>query len=55
MRRLQKKYGAETDQIFATAVKKGRQAKGMPAWDGMLEEPELALIKKYIDSVQEKE
>lgn len=54
LRNLAKKYGDRVDEIFATTLAAGRLSKGMPKWAGVISDEEIAAIKAYIDTVQEK-
>ncbi len=54
LRRLTRRYHEEKDSVFNETVHKGRPDKGMPAWGGMLADPDIALIKAFVDSVQVK-
>jgi polar amino acid transport system substrate-binding protein len=53
LRRLRRRYGAQTDEVFATAVLDGRPGKGMPLWKGVLSEDDLAAVKAFVYSVQQ--
>ena len=53
LRRLHRRYGAQTDEVFSTTVHNGRPEKGMPRWKGVLSEDDIAAVKAYIDSVQQ--
>jgi mono/diheme cytochrome c family protein len=53
LRRLRSRYGAQTDEVFSTAVRDGRPEKGMPLWKGVLSEDDLAAVKAFVDSVQQ--
>nr|MDP9322217.1 c-type cytochrome [Acidobacteriota bacterium] len=52
LRRLRRRYGAQTDEVFSTTVHDGRPERGMPLWKGVLSEDDLAAIKAFVDSVQ---
>jgi polar amino acid transport system substrate-binding protein len=54
LRNLSKKYGERMNEIFATTLATGRLSKGMPKWAGVISDEEIAAIKAYIDTVQEK-
>jgi polar amino acid transport system substrate-binding protein len=54
LRNLAKKYGERMDEIFATTLANGRLSKGMPKWVGVISDDEIATIKSYLDTVQEK-
>ena len=54
LRNLAKKYGERVNEIFATTMATGRLSKGMPKWAGVISDEEIAMIKAYIDTVQEK-
>lgn len=54
LRNLSKKYGERANEIFATTLATGRVSKGMPKWVGVISDEEIAAIKAYVDSVQEK-
>jgi polar amino acid transport system substrate-binding protein len=53
LRRLRRRDGAQTDEVFSTTVRDGRPEKGMPLWKGVLSEDELAAVKAFVDSVQQ--
>ena len=54
LRNLSKKYGERMNEIFATTLANGRLSKGMPKWVGVISDEEIATIKAYLDTVQEK-
>ena len=54
LRNLAKKYAERMNEIFATTMATGRLSKGMPKWVGVISDEEIATIKAYIDTVQEK-
>lgn len=54
LRNLAKKYGERMNEIFTTTLATGRLSKGMPKWVGVISDEEIAAIKAYIDTVQEK-
>jgi polar amino acid transport system substrate-binding protein len=54
LRNLSKKYGERANEIFATTLATGRLSKGMPKWVGVISDEEIAAIKAYVDTVQEK-
>ena len=54
LRNLSKKYGERMNEIFATTLVTGRLSKGMPKWAGVISDEEIATIKAYLDTVQEK-
>lgn len=51
---MAKKYGERISEIFATTLADGRLSKGMPKWVGVISDAEIAAIKSYLDTVQEK-
>jgi polar amino acid transport system substrate-binding protein len=53
LRRLRRRYGAQTDEVFSTTLHEGRPEKGMPLWTGVLSEDDLAAVKAFVDSVQQ--
>jgi len=53
LRRLKARHGESYADVFNTTVRKGRPAKGMPTWGGVLREEDFADIKAYLDTVQE--
>ena len=53
LRRLVKRYGEKMDEVFATTVHHGRLDKGMPSWQDVISEDDIASIKVFVDSVQE--
>ena len=42
------------NERFATTLANGRLSKGMPKWVGVISDEEIATIKAYLDTVQEK-
>ena len=54
LRNLSKKYCERMDEIFATTLANGRLSKGMPKWAGVISDEEIAIIKAYVDTVQDK-
>ena len=54
LRNLSKKYGDRMNEIFSTTLATGRLSKGMPKWVGVISDEEIATIKAYVDTVQEK-
>ena len=54
LRNQSKKYGERMNEIFATTLANGRLSKGMPKWVGVISDEEIATIKAYLDTVQEK-
>ena len=54
LRNLSRKYGERMNEIFATTLATGRLSKGMPKWAGVISDEEIAAIKAYVDTVQEK-
>ena len=52
LRRLRQRNGGKADEVFRVTVLKGRPAKGMPTWEGMISAEEMAKVKAYLDSVQ---
>jgi mono/diheme cytochrome c family protein len=52
LRKLQARYGADTPAVFHTTVLNGRTDKGMPSWQGALDEKALWQIYTYLESVQ---
>lgn len=54
LRNMAKKYGERISEIFATTLADGRLSKGMPKWVGVISDAEIATIKSYLDTVQEK-
>ncbi len=54
LRNLSKKYGERMNEIFTTTLATGRLSKGMPKWVGVISDDEIATIKAYIDTVQER-
>jgi polar amino acid transport system substrate-binding protein len=53
LRRLRRRYGTQTDEVFSTTVRDGRPEKGMPLWKGVLSDDDLAAVKAFVDSVQQ--
>ena len=53
LRRLRRRYGTQANEMFSTIVHDGRPEKGMPLWQGVLSEDDLAAIKAFVDSVQQ--
>ncbi|WP_046115768.1 c-type cytochrome [Aquincola tertiaricarbonis] len=54
LRKLGRRYGDEMTEVFHATVRAGRPDKGMPAWKGVLAEDDIASIKAFVDSVQQR-
>ena len=52
LRRLTRRYGADTPAIFYRTATNGREDKGMPAWQGVLEDDTLWKIFTFLETVQ---
>jgi polar amino acid transport system substrate-binding protein len=52
LRKLRKRYGDDADNVFSVTVHNGRPDKGMPTWQGLISEDQIASIKTFLDSVQ---
>jgi len=52
LRRLRVRYGDDMPTVFRTTIMQGRTDKGMPAWDGVLEEETISRIYVYLETVQ---
>lgn len=52
LRRLSKRYGENMPTVFYTTVTNGREAKGMPSWEGKLPDEVLWKIFTFLQSVQ---
>ena len=52
LRRLKLRYGERMAEVFHVTVGNGRPDKGMPKWEGVLEEPVLWTIFTFLESVQ---
>jgi ABC-type amino acid transport substrate-binding protein/cytochrome c553 len=53
LRLLKHRYGDKMAETYNVTVAKGRPAKGMPAWEGVFKEQDLAKILAYLNTVQE--
>jgi polar amino acid transport system substrate-binding protein len=54
LRLLQRKYGAEMEQVFFKTVTEGRPSKGMPTWKDVFKHEDFVNILAYLNTVQEK-
>jgi polar amino acid transport system substrate-binding protein len=52
LRKLQARYGADMPLVFRTTVLNGRADKGMPSWQGVLDEKTIWQIYTYLETVQ---
>ncbi len=52
LRRLHLRYGERVNDVFYTAVTRGRPPKGMPPWGEVLDEETIWKIKTFLESVQ---
>jgi len=52
LRRLKLRYGASMPDVFYFTVTHGRPDKGMPNWQGLLDEQTLWTIFTFLQSVQ---
>lgn len=54
LRRLEHKYGEQTEAEFFTTVTHGRPAKGMPSWKGVFTHEDFVDIFAYLRTLQTK-
>jgi polar amino acid transport system substrate-binding protein len=52
LRRLKARYGDRMAEVFLFTVTHGRADKGMPNWQGVLDEQSLWTIFSFLQSVQ---
>jgi mono/diheme cytochrome c family protein len=52
LRRLRVRYGDDMPTVFRATIMQGRADKGMPAWDGVLEEENISRIYVYLETIQ---
>jgi mono/diheme cytochrome c family protein len=52
LRHLQLRYGDHMAETFHTTVSRGRPEKGMPTWEGTLDEDTIWKIYTYLQTVQ---
>jgi polar amino acid transport system substrate-binding protein len=56
LRRLTIRHGDDAAKVFATTVRTGRVAKGMPVWvPADLSDADMTAVKAFLDTVQTKE
>jgi len=55
LRRLHVRHGDDMTTVFYTTVHSGRPAKGMPSWQGVIEDPDLWRIYTFLETVQDSE
>jgi len=53
LRLLKHRYGEEMAEKYKVTVTKGRPAKGMPAWESVFNEKDLAKIFAFLSAIQE--
>lgn len=53
LRLLKRRYAENMADTFQTTVKKGRPSKGMPAWESIFSEKDIAKIFAFLATVQE--
>lgn len=53
LRLLRRRYGDDRENVFHTTVTNGRPNKGMPTWEGVIADEDIAKIYGFLDSVQE--
>ena len=54
LRRLSRRYRDDIQKVFITTALNGRPEKGMPPWQGKIEEEELWKIFNFLKTVQKK-
>jgi len=52
LRRLRKRYGERMPTVFLTTAHNGRPDKGMPSWEGVIEDETLWKIFTFLETVQ---
>ncbi len=52
LRHLRLRYGEHMPDVFLTTVLHGRPEKGMPTWQGTLDEATIWKIYTYLNSIQ---
>ena len=52
LRRLKRRYGEKTADVFYFTVTHGRAEKGMPNWKGVLDDETLWTIFAFLETVQ---
>ena len=52
LRRLTRRYGEDTPATFYRTATTGREDKGMPSWQGVLEDDKLWKIFTFLETVQ---
>ncbi len=52
LRRLKMRYGERMAEVFRFTVTHGRPDRGMPNWEGVLDDPALWTIFTFLQSVQ---
>ena len=52
LRRLKRRYGEKTADVFYFTVTHGRAEKGMPNWKGVLDEETPWTIFSFLETVQ---
>jgi polar amino acid transport system substrate-binding protein len=55
LRRLHARHGDDMRTVFYTTVHNGRPAKGMPSWQGVIDDPDLWRIYTFLETVQDSE
>lgn len=52
LRRLRLRYGDRMTEVFRSTVTEGRPDKGMPTWEGVIDEGTMWKIFTFLESVQ---
>ncbi len=52
LRRLQKRYGDEREQVFLKTLAEGRTDRGMPSWKDSLSSEQVNQIWAFLETVQ---
>lgn len=53
LRRLKRRYGDKRADVFRATVANGRPEKGMPTWDGVLDDNVVDKIWNFLETVQQ--
>jgi mono/diheme cytochrome c family protein len=53
LRRLRRRYGAATPEVFYATVLAGRPEKGMPRWNDALKPDTIRTMWTFLETVQE--
>jgi mono/diheme cytochrome c family protein len=53
LRRLQRRYGDNWQDMFRSTVDRGRPERGMPSWKGTLSDETISKIGVFLEHVQQ--